>query len=104
MNAFPTVFAQIMSGIDATELPRAASRYPMPRVSKSMSVYDHFGAMVFAQLTYRESLRAIETCLGSRPGLAYRMGFRGRITRTNIAYANDNRDWRIFADVAAVLM
>jgi len=69
-----------------------------------MSVYDHFGAMVFAQLTYRESLRAIETCLGSRPGLAYRMGFRGRITRTNIAYANDNRDWRIFADVAAVLM
>ena len=60
--------------------------------------------MVFAQLTYRESLRAIETCLSSRSGLAYRMGIRGRVTRTNLAYANDHRDWRIFADVAAVLM
>jgi len=64
MNASPTVFAQIMGGVDATELSRAAARYPMFRVSKSMSVYDHFAAMVFAQLTYRESLRAIETCLG----------------------------------------
>ena len=60
--------------------------------------------MVFAQLTYRESLRGIETCLRSRPSIAYHMGIRGRVTRTNLAYANDHRDWRVFSEVAAVLM
>lgn len=104
MNASPTVFAQIMAGIDPTELARAAGRFPMPRSSRSMKVYDHLAAMVFAQLTYREGLRSIETCVNSRPGLAYRMGLRGRVTRTNIAYANDHRDWRVFADVAGTLM
>ena len=76
----------------------------MPRASRSLSAHDHFAAMVFAQLTYRESLRGIETCLRARPAVAYQMGFRGRVTRTNLAYANDHRDWRVFAEVAAVLM
>lgn len=69
-----------------------------------MSAYDHFAAMVFAQLTYRESLRGIEACLCARPTIAYRMGFRGRVTRTNLAYANEHRDWRVFSKIAAVLM
>lgn len=60
--------------------------------------------MVFGQLTYRESLRGIVACLRTRPALAYRMGIRGRVTRTNLAYANEHRDWRVFAEVAAVLM
>lgn len=60
--------------------------------------------MVFAQLTYREGLRGIEVCLRTRQGIAYRMGIRGRVTRTNLAYANDHRDWRVFAEVATVLM
>lgn len=76
----------------------------MPRASRALRVYDHFAAMVFAQLTYRTSLRDIEACLGSRPARAYQMGIRGRETRTNLAYANEHRDWRVFADVAAVLM
>lgn len=71
---------------------------------KTLRAYDHFAAMVFAQLTYRESLRGIEACLNARPALAYHMGIRGRVTRTNLAYANDHRDWRAFAEVAAVLM
>jgi IS4 transposase len=104
MKIFPTVFAQVMGGLDATELARAAARFPMPRVSKTLRAYDHFAAMVFAQLTYRESLRGIEACLNARPALAYHMGIRGRVTRTNLAYANDHRDWRVFAEVAAVLM
>jgi hypothetical protein len=104
MNNAPTVFAQIMGGLDATELARAAARFPMPRASKTLRAYDHFAAMVFAQLTYRESLRGIETCLSARPSVAYHMGIRGRVTRTNLAYANDHRDWRVFAEVAAVLM
>ena len=104
MKNAPTVFAQIMAGLDATELSRTAARHPMPRVSKTLMVYDHFAAMVFAQLTYRESLRGIETCLSARPSLTYHMGIRGRVTRTNLAYANEHRDWRVFSEVAAVLM
>jgi len=104
MHNPPTVFAQIMAGLDATELARATGRFPMPRASRTLRAYDHFAAMVFAQLTYRESLRGIETCLNARPGLAYRMGIRGRVTRTNLAYANEHRDWRVFAEVAGVLM
>ena len=104
MNSGPTVFAQILAGVDHQELARAAARFPMPRVSRSLSPYDHFAAMVFAQLTYRESLRGIEVCLRTRPAVAYRMGIRGRVTRTGLAYANDHRDWRVFAEVATVLM
>ena len=104
MNPTSAVFAQIMAGLDATELARAAARFPMPRASRALSAYDHFAAMVFAQLTFRESLRGIEACLHTRASAAYRMGIRGRVTRTNLAYANDNRDWRVFAEMTAVLM
>ncbi len=86
------------------ELARAAAKFPMVRRSRSLTIYDHFAAMVFAQLTYREGLRGIEACLGLRSQRAYHMGIRGRITRTNLAYANDHRDWRVFAEVAGVLM
>jgi IS4 transposase len=104
MNPPPTVFSQISAGLNAMELARAAAKFPMPRASRSLSVHDHFAAMVFAQLTYREGLRGIEACLGLRSRRAYHMGIRGRVTRTNLAYANEHRDWRVFADVAAVLM
>lgn len=104
MNNAPTVFAQIMAGLDPTEVTRAAARFPMPRASKTLQPYDHLAAMVFAQLTYRESLRGIETCLCARPALSYRMGIRGRVTRTNLAYANDHRDWRVFAAITNTLM
>jgi hypothetical protein len=104
MNPPPTVFAQILAGLNQMELARAADRFPMPRASRSLSVYDHFAAMAFAQLTYRESLRGIEACLGARSARAYHMGIRGRVTRTNLAYANEHRDWQVFAAVAGVLM
>jgi len=104
MNSGPTVFSQILGGLNRAELSRIAQQFPMPRASRTLSIHDHFAAMVFAQLTYRESLRGIETCLSARPAVAYRMGFRGRVTRTNLAYANDHRDWRVFSGVAAVLM
>jgi hypothetical protein len=104
MNPGPTVFAQILAGVDHQELARAAARFPMPRASRALSAYDHFTAMVFAQLTYREGLRDIEACLQARADQLYHIGIRGNITRTNLAYANEHRDWRIFAEVAAVLM
>lgn len=104
MSPGPTVFSQILAGLDHTELTRAAARFPMPRASRSLTVYDHFAAMVFAQLTHRGSLRDIETCLRARSARTYHLGIRGRVTRTNLAYANEHRDWRVFAEVAAVLM
>ena len=76
----------------------------MARSSRSFSAFDHFLALCFGHLTGRESLRDVITCLAARPQLQYRLGFRGRITRTNFAYANEHRDWRIFADLAQLLM
>jgi len=60
--------------------------------------------MAFAQLTFRESLRDIEACLGSQERLLYSMGIRGQVTRTNLAYANENRDWRVFFELAQILI
>jgi hypothetical protein len=60
--------------------------------------------MCFGQLTYRESLRDIVGCLGAKPKLLYHLGFRGRVTRTNLAYANKHRDWRLFQSIAETLM
>ena len=69
-----------------------------------MTEYDHFLALCFGQLTYRESLRDIVACLNSKQRLLYHLGFRGNITRTNLAYANKNRDWRLFEGIAQLLM
>jgi hypothetical protein len=76
----------------------------MRRTSRSFSAYDHFLALCFGQLTYRESLRDIIACLNARATMQYHLGFRGHLTRTNFAYANQWRDWRVFAAVAEVLM
>ncbi len=60
--------------------------------------------MAFAQLTYRESLRDIESCLGSMQKKLYHMGIRGKVSRSTLAYANETRDWRIYADFAQILI
>ena len=104
MNHGRTVLAQILSGLDGKEFSRSAQRYPMVRETPALSAYDHFAVMVFAPLTYRESLRDIQACLGSRRRLLYHAGIRGRVKRWNLAYANERRDARLFAEVAAVLM
>jgi hypothetical protein len=96
------VFAQVMSRLDPTVFARCADRFPMRRTPRGLSAFDHFLALVFAQLTHRESLRDLAACLQSPR--AYHAGFRSRPTRTNLAYANRHRDWRVFAAVAQVLM
>jgi hypothetical protein len=96
------VFAQLTSHLDPTEFARCAARFPTRRLPRGLSAYDHFLAMIFAQLTHRESLRDLAVCLQSQR--AYHAGFRSRPTRTNLAYANRHRDWRLFAAVAQVLM
>jgi IS4 transposase len=104
MPTASTVFAQITSRLFPVEFARCADAFPMPRSSRRFSAFDHFLALCFGHLTGRESLRDVITCLAARPHLQYRLGLRGRLTRTNLAYANEHRDWRVFAAVAQLLM
>jgi hypothetical protein len=95
MPASSCVFAQIMSALHPQEFTRCAERFPPPRRPRGLSAYDHFLALCFAQLTGREGLRDLVVCLNARPARAYQAGFRTRLTRTNLAYANQQRDWRV---------
>jgi len=60
--------------------------------------------MAFAQLTYRESLRDIEACLGAQPSKLYGMGFRNPVAKSTLADANELRDWHMWHDLAAILI
>ncbi|MBC7979517.1 MAG: DUF4372 domain-containing protein, partial [Armatimonadetes bacterium] len=93
-----------MRPLFAAEFSRAVQQFPNPKPPRGLTEYDHFLARCFGQLTYRESLRDIVACLNSKPRLLYHLGFRGRITRTNLAYANQPRDGRLFQAVAQTLM
>ena len=79
-------------------------RYRGDYQHKSFTCWDQFLCMAFAQLTYRESLRDIEACLRSMGGKLYHMGFRGRVSRSTLADANECHDWRIYADFAQALI
>jgi FOG: Transposase and inactivated derivatives len=100
----PTVFSQIMNFLPHNSFHRCVARYKGERKVQSFSCMDQFLCLSFAQLTYRESLRDIETCLRVMQTKLYHMGFRGRIARSTLADANENRDWRIYADFAQVLI
>ena len=104
MNDGRTVFSQLMDHLPTYEFQKCVSRYGGDYRSRSLSCRDQFLAMAFAQLTYRESLRDIETCLRSISNKLYHMGFRGTIARSTLADANESRDWRIYADFAQVLI
>jgi hypothetical protein len=99
------VFAQLMDHLPLKAFHRCVERYKGNHNVRSFSCLDQFFCLAFAQLTYRESLRDIEACLRFAAGTKlYHMGFRGRITRSAMADANENRDWRIYADFAMVLI
>jgi hypothetical protein len=104
MNSGKTALAQVLAGLSSKKFSRCAVLYPMPRNTPALSAYDHFATMIFAQLTYRESLRDIEVCLNARRPLLYHAGIRGAVKCCNLAYANEHRDWRLFAEIAGVLM
>lgn len=76
----------------------------MERASRSLSAWEHFLAMAFAQVTFRESLRDLVLCLEARPSLRYHLGFRHPVARSTLADANERRDWRVFATLAEHLM
>ena len=104
MNIGKTLFAQVMEFIPWSSFSRIVKRYQGDAGVRSLSAAEHFRVMAFAQLTWRESLRDIEASLGANPSKLYGMGFRSLIKKSTLADANERRDWRIWADLAAVLI
>ena len=104
MNAGKTLFAQIMEFVPWTSFARIVQRYGGNSGVRTLSCAEQFRAMAFAQLTWRESLRDIEASLSANAGKLYAMGFRSPVKRSTLADANESRDWRIWSDLAAVLV
>jgi len=104
MNTGKTIFSQVMEFLPMYEFHKCVERYHGERKILSFSCLDQYLSIAFAQLTFRESLRDIESCLRSMSGRLYHMGFRGRISRSTLADANEKRDWRIYSDFAMVLI
>lgn len=98
------VFAQVMEVAPWHTFRRLVTKYRGDFNVRSFSCLDQFLCMAFAQLTYRESLRDIEACLSAQPGKCYHLGLRGTITRSNLADANERRDWRIHFEYAQALI
>jgi hypothetical protein len=104
MNVGKVLFAQLMDFLPWSSFARSVARYGGDRRVRSLTCAEQFRAMAFAQLTYRESLRDIEACLGAQPNKLYHLGFRSPVRRSTLAEANESRDWRIHAELAQRLI
>ena len=104
MSTEKTIFAQLLSFIPRHEFDKCVARYNGDYRVRSFTCWEQFIVMCFAQLTYRESLRDIETCLHTMQSKLYHVGLRSKIARSTIADANESRDWHIFADFCHYLI
>jgi hypothetical protein len=104
MFADQLIFAQLMEFLPRHEFNACVRRHRGDRRSRSFSCRDQFLCLAFAQLTFRESLRDIETCLRAVGPKLYHAGLRGKVSRSTLADANRAHDWRIYADFAQVLI
>jgi Transposase DDE domain/Domain of unknown function (DUF4372) len=104
MHSGKTVFKQLLQYLPRYEFNLCVSRYRGEHWAKKFSTYDQFLCLAYAQLAGRESLRDIETCLNSHQEKLYHIGFRGDVSRTTLADANERRDWQIFQDFGQVLI
>lgn len=104
MQSGKTVFKQLLQFLPRYEFNLCVSRYQGEHRVKKFSTYDQFLCLGYAQMAGRESLRDIETCLNSHQEKLYHIGFRGDVSRTTLADANERRDWRIFQDFGHVLI
>ena len=104
LNTNKTIFSQIMQFLPEYEFNKCVKKYNGNYKVKSFTCRNQFYTMAFAQLTYRESLRDIETCLRAFHSKLYHMGIRNGISRNTLANANKQRDWRIYANFASVLI
>ncbi len=104
MNVGRTLFSQIMDFVPWTSFERIVAKYNGDVRSRRLRCSEQFRVMAFAQMTYRESLRDIEACLGAQPAKLYGMGLRQPVVKSTLADANEKRDWRMWADIAAILI
>jgi len=104
MNQGRTIFSQIIDFMPKYEFDKFVQKYDGNYRYRTFSTWDQFLCMTFAQLSYRESLRDIESCLNSQSRKLYHMGIKGNVARMNLARANERRDWRIFAEFAQTLI
>ena len=104
MHAGRIVFSQLLDFLPKKIFDKCVRRYRGNHRIKTFSCFDQYLCMAFAQITYRQSLRDIETCLRAMQPKLYHCGIRGNVSRTTLAKANENRDWRIYADFAQVLI
>jgi len=98
------IFAQLMDYVPSFHFQRCIERYQGNKWIQTFSCWNQFLCMVFAQLSFRRSLRDIEACLGSQPTKLYHMGFRGQVAKSTLVDANNNRDYRIYQDFAYCLI
>src|SRR6266705_906377 len=98
------VFSELIYHLPHKEFQKCVTLYGGNSHHRNFSCWDQYLSMAFAQLTYRESLRDIEACLGSMQSKLYHVGFRGKVARSTLADANEVHDWRIFADFAQYLI
>ena len=99
-----TLFAQIMDFVPWTSFRRIVARYHGDRRVRTLNCAEQFRVLAFAQLTWRESLRDIEACLSAQASKLYHMGLREAVARSTLADANEARDWRIWAELAQLLI
>jgi Transposase DDE domain/Domain of unknown function (DUF4372) len=104
MHAGKLVFSQLMDFVPWRRFETCVRRYDGDHKIKTFPCGEHLRVMAFAQLTYRESLRDVETCLRAVQTKWYHMGIRGGVSRNNLSNANRVRDWRIYADFAQILI
>jgi hypothetical protein len=104
MNSGQTVFRQLLHFLPRHDFNQCMQRYHGNYRAKSFSTFDQFLCLAYAQMAGRESLRDIETCLNSHKDKLYHIGFRGAVSRSTLADANERRDWRIFQDFGLILI
>jgi hypothetical protein len=104
MNLGTTVFAQLMAHIDHNEFHRIVERHHRTTRKLPFRYWEQYLCMAFAQLTYRESLRDIESCMRSLSGRLYHCGIRSRISRSTLAHANEHRPWQVYQELALSLI
>ncbi len=104
MHAGRIVLSQLLDFLPKKQFDGCVRRYHGNHRTKSFSCFDQYLCMTFAQITYRQSLRDIESCLRAMQPKLYHCGIRGNVSRNTLANANEQRDWRIYADFAQGLI
>ncbi|MEK7790934.1 MAG: IS4 family transposase, partial [Deltaproteobacteria bacterium] len=104
MNTGRTIFSQLLDFLPKHTFDRCVDRYNGNHRVRHFSCFSQFLSMAFAQLTYRDGLRDIEICLRAMEPKLYHAGFRGKISKSTLADANEKRDWRIYADFSQALI